>query len=143
MKTLKTVTLGICLFIACTSAKANKISDEDKTASQFYAINTYVDAMSRGKIAGLEQVLDKTAKFSFLKGKNIVSYERADAIEIFHENQNIEQNCTVNTSIVSNNADVEVVKIDMNYDGFVRTNYVTLTNNGTAWRITNVYTVIK
>ena len=64
MKTLKTVALGVCLFIAGTVAKASTITNDDKTTSSFYAINTYIDAMSRGKITGLDKVIDKTAKFS-------------------------------------------------------------------------------
>ncbi len=143
MKTLKTLALSACILIATTAVKAGKISDGDKTTSSFYAINTYIDAMSRGKIEGLDKVVDKTAKFSYLRDKNIVSVDKAELIKNIEDNKGIEQACAVSTSVVSNNADVEVVKVDMKYETFTRINYVTLTNNGSAWKITNVYSVFK
>ncbi len=143
MKSLKTLTLGVCLFLACTVAKANKISAEDKSASPYFAINTYVDAISRGKVADLDLVVDNTAKFSMLRGKNLISFDKSDMINFTKENANLEQTCTVSTSIVNTNADVTVARVDMQYDGFVRSNYVTLTNTGNGWKITNVYSVFK
>lgn len=143
MKTLKTAALGVCLFIAGIAAKANAIANDDKTTTSFYAINTYVDAMSRGKIEGLDKVIDKSAKFSYLRGNTIVTADKAESLRSLEENKGIEQSCVVSTSIVSSNNDVEVVKVDMKYENFTRTNYVTLTNNGAAWKITNVYSVFK
>lgn len=143
MKTLKTLTLGLCLFLAATIAKANKISTEDKMASPYFAINTYVDAVSRGKLADLDQVIDKTAKFSMLRGKNIISFDKDEMLNFTKQNSNVEQTCTINTSIVNTNADVTVAKVDMVFDGFVRSNYVTLTHTGSGWKITNVYSVFK
>jgi hypothetical protein len=143
MKTLKSLALGVCLFLAGTVAKANKISNDDKLASPYFAINTYVDAVSRGKVADLDLVVDKTAKFSMLRGKSLISFSKDDILNFTKENANTEQSCTVTTSIVNTNADVTVAKVDMQYDGFVRSNYVTLTNTGNGWKITNVYSVFK
>ncbi len=57
--------------------------------------------------------------------------------------QNVEQTCTVSTSEVETNADMSLVKVDMKYEGFTRSNYVTMVNTGAGWKITNVYTVFK
>lgn len=143
MKTLKSLALGLCLLVAGSVAKANINNADDNTASPYHAINTYVDAVTRGKIAGLENVVDKTAKFNQLRGKTILSYDKAEMIKFLKENENIEQSCTVNTSIVNSNADVTVVKVDMIYPDFTRTNYLTLNNAGGSWKITNVYSVFK
>lgn len=143
MKTLKSLALGVCLFLAGTVAKANKISNDDKLASPYFAINTYVDAVSRGKVADLDLVVDKTAKFSMLRGKSLISFSKDDVLNFTKENANTEQSCTVTTSIVNTNADVTVAKVEMQYDGFTRCNYVTLTNTGNGWKITNVYSVFK
>jgi hypothetical protein len=34
-----------------------------------YAVNTYVNAMTRGKLDGFSDVLDQTVKFSMLRGE--------------------------------------------------------------------------
>jgi len=142
MKTLKSIIAAVALVIVCGAAKANVNAEGDNLTRNF-AINTYVDAMTRGKIQGLGDVVDQSAKFNMLRGKNVLSFTKNEMIESIKSNKNIEQNCTTSTTIMESNADMAVVKVDMQFDGFVRTNYVTVANTGKGWKITNVYSVFK
>lgn len=142
MKTLKSIIAAVALVIVCGAAKANVVAEGDNLTRNF-AINTYVDAMTRGKIQGLGDVVDQSAKFNMLRGKNVLSFTKGEMIESIKSNKNIEQNCTTSTTIMESNADMAVVKVDMQFDGFVRTNYVTVANTGKGWKITNVYSVFK
>lgn len=141
MKTLKSIALGFALLATVCTAKAADKPVERLTKN--YAISTYIDAMTHGKLAGMSDVLDQTAKFSMLRGNTVISYGKAEMIGFVKNNQNIEQTCTVSTSVVESNDDLSVVKVDMKYDGFVRSNYVTVANTGEGWKITNVYSVFK
>ena len=141
MKTLKSIVLGLALLVVCGAAKANNINDDKSNVN--YAINTFVDAMTRGKVAGLNDVLDKSAEFSMLRGKTVLSYGKKEMLEFFNSNKNIEQACTTSTSIVESTANVTIVKVAMKYDNFVRNNYVTIANTGNGWKITNVYSVFR
>jgi hypothetical protein len=142
MKTLKSLILGLSLLIVCGVAKASE-NPAEGTVSKNYAINTYVDAMTRGRLNGLNDVLDQGAKFSMLRGKNVISFTKKQMLDYLNTNKNVEQNCTTNTAVVESNDDISVVKVDMQFDGFVRTNYITLANTGSGWKITNVYSVFK
>jgi hypothetical protein len=106
-----------------------------------YAINTYIDAMTRGRLNGLNDVLDKTASFSMLRGKTVLSFSKKEMLDFLESNKNVEQTCTTNTTIIESDANIAVVKVDMKFDGFVRCNYVTVANTGNGWKITNVYSV--
>jgi hypothetical protein len=139
MKTLKSILLGLALMVVCGAVKANNTDDGKLT--QNHAINTYVDAMTRGKLEGLNDVLDQSAQFSMLRGKTVLSFSKKQMVENLQANKNTEQICTTSTSIVESNASIAVVKVDMKYDGFVRSNYVTIANTGNGWKITNVYSV--
>ena len=139
MKNLKSIMLGLALLVVCGAANANATDDGKLTEN--YAINTYVDAMTRGKLDGLNDVLDKTAGFSMLRGKTVVSFSKKQMLDYLKANKNTEQSCTTSTSIVESNANIAVVKVDMKYEGFVRSNYVTIANTGNGWKITNVYSV--
>jgi hypothetical protein len=141
MKTLKSIMLGLVLLVVCGAAKATGTDAEKLTKN--YAINTYIDAMSRGRLSGLTDVLAPDAAFSMLRGTKVQSYSKAEMINYLKENRNVEQTCTINTTIVESNADISLVKVDMKFDGFVRSNYVTLANTGDGWKITNVYSVFK
>jgi hypothetical protein len=140
MKTLKSIMLGLALLLLCGAVKANNIDDR---LTPNYAINTFVDAMTRGKLAGINEVLDKSVEFSMLRGKTVISLTRSEMLEFLKSNKNIEQTCTTSTSIVESNANVIIVKVAMKYSDFVRNNYVTIANTGNGWKITNVYSVFK
>jgi len=143
MKNLKSITAAICLVAIGIAAKANKTTKEERAASPVYAIHTYADAMSHGKIDGLAQVIDRSAKFSMKRGSNLLSSGKDDMLTYAKENKNIQQNCVTNSSLINVNADMAMAKITMHYPGFTRTNYVTLTHTGNGWKITDVYSVIK
>jgi hypothetical protein len=141
MKSLKSIVLGLALLVVCGAAKANNINDAKLTPN--HAINTFVDAMTHGKLAGLNDVVDKTAEFNILRGKTVLSFSKNQMLEFLNSNKNIEQICTTSTSIVESNANVTIVKVAMKYDDFVRNNYITIANTGNGWKITNVYSVFK
>ncbi len=141
MKTLKSILLGLALLAVGTVVKANNTNDG--TLTENHAINTYVDAMTRGKLQGLNDVLDQSAQFSMLRGKTVLSFSKKQMLDYMQANKNTEQTCTTSTSIVESNANIAVVKVDMKYEGFVRSNYVTIANTGNGWKITNVYSVFS
>ena len=142
MKTFKSIIPALALLLMFGTAKANQ--KDDGAASRSIAINTYVDVMARGKLNGFTDVLDQGVQFSVLQGKHIVSYNKKQMLEYLQSVKNIEQDCTTNTSIVESNEFINVIKVDMHFSsGFVRSNYVTLANNGSGWKIINVYSVFN
>jgi hypothetical protein len=140
MKTLKSLTLGLVLLFTVVAAKA---ADKYERFTKNYAISSYIDAMGHGKLNGLTEVLDSSVKFSMLRGTDVISYNKADMLGFMKTTEGVEQGCTVTTSEVQNNDDVTVVKVDMKYPTFTRSNYVTVANTGAGWKITNVYSVFK
>lgn len=136
MKTLKSILLGLAIFTVCGAAKA---ADKPERLTKNYAINTYIDAMSRGKLSGLTDVVDVNTKFSMLRGNQLVSFSKTEMVGFLKASEDVEQDCTVSTSEVSTDDNVTVVKVDMQYSGFLRSNYVTIANTGAGWKITSVY----
>ncbi|HEY0245759.1 MAG TPA: nuclear transport factor 2 family protein [Mucilaginibacter sp.] len=141
MKTLKSIMLGMSLLLVFSAANATETPAVALTKN--YTINTYIDAMTHGKLNGINNVLDQNAKFSILRGKKVVSYGKQEVIDHLQINKDVEMDCTTNTSIVESNADYTLVKVDMNYHNSIQSNYVTIINTGEGWKITNVYSVFK
>lgn len=141
MKTLKSIALGLILLTVFGAAKAD--SKPAVVLTKDYVINTYIDAISHGKMAGVKDILDANVKFSMMRGDKVIDYTRAQMLSFMQENHDIEQSCTVTTSEMESNYNTSVVKVDMKYNGFVRSNFVTITNTGKGWKITNVYSVFK
>lgn len=141
MKTLKSIMLGLAMLTFCGAVNAN--TRDNDTLTKTYAINTFVDAMIRGKLNGLNNVLDKSAEFSVVHGNKVMSFNKKQMLEYFQTTKNTEQMCTTSTSLVESTASIAIVKMDMKYDGFTRSNYVTIANTGNGWKITNIYSVFS
>jgi hypothetical protein len=141
MKTLKSVTVALALFATCSFAKANDVPPADLTKS--YAINTYIDAMTHGKLGNVKQVIDPSATFSIQRGDDVLSFTKDQIIADLKSQENIEQECTTTNQVVDESSNKVVVKVDMAFYNFTRTNYVTIANTGKGWKITNVNSVFK
>ncbi|TWR27345.1 nuclear transport factor 2 family protein [Mucilaginibacter pallidiroseus] len=144
MKTIKSIVLGLALLVVCgTSVNATAIIDKNDGLTKTYAVNTYVNAMTRGKLDGFNDVLDKSARFSMLRGKQVLNFDKKEMMQYMQKGKNVSQACTTSTSIVESNDDAAVIRVDMQYDNFVRSNYLTIANTGNGWKITKVYSVFK
>ncbi|RFZ85988.1 hypothetical protein DYU05_10500 [Mucilaginibacter terrenus] len=142
MKKLTTIFLGLALLLTTTLVNAKPVSTNENLTA-IHAINTYVDAITRGKVQGLNDVLDQSVKFSMLRGKTMLSFDKKQMIDFLKQGRNVELACTTNTEVVERNADVAVVKVDMKFENFTRSNYVTIANTPSGWKITNVHSVFN
>jgi len=133
--------LGIAMLAFFGAAKAN--TNDNGKLTQTYAVNTYVDAMTRGRLNGLNDVLDNSVNFSMVRGKQVLSFGKKQMLDYFKSNRNTEQICTTSTSVVESNASIAIVKVDMKYADFTRSNYITIANTGNGWKITNVYSTFS
>jgi len=133
--------LGLAMLAIFGAAKAT--TNDNSKLTQTYAVNTYVDAMTRGRLNGLNDVLDNSASFSMVRGKQVLSFDKKQMLDYFKTNRNTEQLCTTSTSVVESNANIAIVKVDMKYAEFTRSNYVTIANTGNGWKITNVYSTFS
>jgi hypothetical protein len=142
MKTLKTIMLGLVLLVVCGVAKANPIP-EPETLTKTYAVNTYINAITRGKLDGFNDVLDQSVKFSMLRGSEILCFDKKQMVDFMKKVKNIQQACTTSIHVVESGNDVAVIRVDMKFENFMRSNYVTIANTPNGWKITNVHSVFK
>lgn len=137
MKTLKTIFIALLVTLTFTVVKAN-IPNLKERLTMRYAINTYVDAFAHGKSAGLAEIIDENAKFSHNRGQQVISFSKNQILQSLEKEENVEQNCTTTAKAIESNTNLVVYKVQMKYQNFYRTNYVTMTDTGNGWKITNV-----
>ena len=141
MKSLKMAVLSIALLAVFGVANVAKASGVPLTEND--VINTYVNAMTQGKVTGINAAFDEHATFSMLQGKKVVNISKSDMLAFFNETKGVQQNCTTSTSVIENNANNSIVRVDMQYGNHIRSNYVTMVNTEDGWKITDVYTIFK
>lgn len=140
--TLKTTIIALLLTVTYQFTKAATPNVNEKLTMR-YAIAAYVNAFAHGRFEGLSEVIDDSAKFTQTRGQKIMSFSKNQILENFKGLENVEQNCKTTSRIVENTSNLVVYKIQMKYDGFSRVNYVTMTDTGAGWKITNVSTVFN
>lgn len=137
MKTLKSLTAALLIIL---SANAFAIADETKNnkLQMDYAINTYVEAMSNGKIKELPSVLDPDVKFTTSKGNEIKHYSKTEMLESLKSYENIVQNCQTDYKLIESGAAQAIVKVTMKYETFSKVHLLTLNNTAKGWKIVSV-----
>jgi len=143
MKTLKlfiALALMPLQFVTAKSAQRN----DDGMFTKTHAIDTYIDAITRGRLSGFDAVLDSSVKFTSLITKNrLQSFNKKQMLGFLQKIKNVEENCTTSTEIIQNTPDMVVAKVDMKFETFVRSNYVSIANTHNGWKIINVYSVFN
>lgn len=137
MKTLKlTIAVLAFLFVGVTAnAAAKKITKSD-------VVNTYIDAIANGKTQGLDQVLDNEMQFNTKRGDNITTIDKNTFLDFLAKNGTGAAPLNTSTTVVQDDENTQKIKIDFKYDGYVRTDVLTLSHT-TGWVITNVTSTTK
>ena len=142
MKKFNTIILAFCILCSFnTFAKTD--GSKDQKLSMSYAVQTYIDAMTQGKIKDLNAILDNEVKFTVTQGQKIVNFNKNQMMNVLKGSEDMQQNCKTNFTVVEQNDVQSIVKVTMTYDMFTKVNYVTISNTNNGWKITNVSTMFN
>jgi hypothetical protein len=136
MKTVKSIVLGLALLVVSTIANAANKPAAVLTKND--VLNIYVNAVVHGKLDGLEAVLDNNIKFITQRGDNEVILNKKSVLESLKASENMEQGCTYTTTIVKDTKNGMIVKLEMKYGDYVRTNLITISTSRADFKITKV-----
>ena len=136
MKTLKTLTAALLIIFSSAAFAADDA--ESNKSKMTYALNSYIEAVSKGNIKGIAAILDADVKYTIAKSNGVISFNKSQLLEYFKGMENIEQNCATSYSVLELGRDQTLIKVSMKYDGFTKLNFVTLNNTDKGWKITNI-----
>ncbi len=137
MKTLKlTIAVLAFLFVGVTAnAATKKITKTD-------VVNIYIDAIANGKTQGLDNVLDNDMQFNTKRGENITTIDKNTFLDFLTKNGTGGAPLNTSTTVIQDDENTQKIKVDFKYDGFVRSDVLTLSRT-TGWVITNVTSTTK
>ena len=138
MKTLKSILFGAALLVATSVANAkpnyaNFLSKND-------VVSVFTNAMVHGNLHNLDQALAKNVEYTMYRGSNTFKLNKQALLDSFKASENIEQSCQYTSSVVSEVDNTMVFKLEMKYEGYVRTNTITVKQQGADWKITKIET---
>jgi predicted DNA-binding protein YlxM (UPF0122 family) len=98
------------------------------------AIDHYVGVMTEGQSAGVEQLF--TSDFSQkVHASNDQTNSRSAVISFLKKQKSQQLNCKTSTTIVEQSSDYVVAKVTQQFEGFTKTDLVTLVNDGGNWKV--------
>jgi hypothetical protein len=139
MKTLKSIILGLALLVASTATYATKQTTPVFTKND--VLTVYVNAISHGKVEGVDGIFHKDVRHTIHRGEKEFNLDKKQILESLKANENIEQGCVVNTVIVDETDKDMVVKVTMKYEGYTRTNLITISSKKANFQITKIETL--
>ncbi|UPZ35266.1 nuclear transport factor 2 family protein [Sphingobacterium sp. PCS056] len=141
MKTLaKTFAAAAMIAVSTFTMAAGKpeVANPKKTVVNLstadLAIDHCVAVMTEGQSAGVEQLF--TADFSQkVQASEVKTNSRSEVISFLKKQKGEQLNCKASTTILQESADYMIAKITMQFEGFIKTDLVTLVNDGGNWKI--------
>ena len=138
MKTLKSILFGVALLLA--TGVANAKPNTSNTLSKNDVVSVFTNAVIHGNLQNLEQALAKDVEYTIYRGTKTFKLNKQALIDSFKASENVEQSCQYTTSIVSDVDKTMVLRLDMKYEGYVRTSTITIKQQGEDWKITSIET---
>jgi hypothetical protein len=132
MKTLKSMLAVIALLFVGVAANAKTGGNATKED----AINTYITAISTGNTGDLSTELENDMQFNIHRGDNVTSLNKDELVNNIKQ-VGASQPLSTNTSVLEDDPYSAQVKVEFKYDGYTRTDVVTL-DKTTGWMITKV-----
>jgi len=142
MKTLKAMMVGMALLLVCGISQAAPTTSYDNSTKD-EVMNTYLNAVVHGKLSGIDDAIDDDAQFDMKRGDNINTLTKSQILDALKTNANVEQDCQCTKTVVRDEDDIHVIKVDMKYTDFTRTDVITAQHEGNKWKITKVETSFK
>ena len=141
MKTLKSMLAGIALLFICVAAYAITKTKPDKLTKD-EVVKIYVDAITSGNVSNLNNVLSDDLQFDIQRGQNVNTLNKNQLIDYLKNNTVSDPSVKTTTTVEQGDDNSSVVKVEFKYDGYTRTDEVTLYKTR-GWLITKVVSVFK
>ena len=136
MKTLKSILAGIALLSICVAANAiTKPTTGKLTRDE--VVKIYIDATTSGNVSKLDNVLSDDLQFYLQRGDYVSTLDKNQLIDYLKNNTTSDPSVKTTTTIMREDDNSSVIKVEFKYDGYSRTDEVTL-NKTFGWVITTV-----
>jgi len=133
--------VALSLFLVCFFASASSNTIRNQTKDE--VLNTYLNAVIHGKIDGISDSIDEDARFDLKRGENVNTLYKPQILNALKSGENIEQDCQYTKTVLQDDNDISILKVEMKYNDFARIEVITAQRAGAGWKITKVETSFK
>lgn len=136
MKTLSTIAAALFLVLSFSSF-ASDIPTTTKSSID-NRVNKYIRAISLGDSEGVEEILDQSLTYRFVRGTEIKTYGKADLVKAMKAAGKAEQNCSTAYHMLENEEGQTVVVLNQKYESFTKFTRLTFTDTKEGLKISKI-----
>jgi len=133
--------MGLALLLVGSISQAAPTSHGNSTKDE--VINTYLNAVVHGKLGGVDEAIDDDAQFNMKRGDHVNTLSKPQILDALKSNENVDQDCQCTKTVLQDDDQISVMKVDMKYGDYTRTDVITAQHAGSGWKITKVETSFK
>jgi len=101
-------------------------------------IDRYIAAVTKGGTDNLTLLFSDDFNHQINNKGKVTVHNRAQVIGFLRGNKYLTQNCNTSYTLIEQNNNNAIAKVEMKYGEFTKVDYVTLINDGNRWKVSNV-----
>ena len=135
--------IGLALVAVCGFANASPKTSTDVNTTKQEVLDTYMNALVHGNLEGISDAIADNARFYVVQGVRVRTTDKKDVLAYLKSNAHIDQNCAFTGTVLSQDDNTLVEKVEMKFKEITRTDVVTAQRTDDGWKITKVETSFK
>jgi hypothetical protein len=136
MRTLKSTLASIALLFICVTGNAISKPTTGKLTKD-EVVKIYIDATTSGNVSKLNNVLADDLEFYIQRGDYVKTLDKNQLIDYLKNDATSDPLAKTTTTVMQEDDNSSVIKVEFKYDGYSRTDEVTL-YKATGWLITKI-----
>ena len=133
--------MGLALLLVGSISQAAPKSHGNSTKDE--VLDTYLNAVMHGKLAGVNDAIDDDAQFNMKRGDRVNTLTKAQIIDALKSSENVDRDCQCAKTVLQDDDAKKVLKVDLKFSDYTRTDVITTERIGSGWKITKVETSFK
>jgi hypothetical protein len=142
MKSLiKILFAAIVLITANAFAKAEVDGANKKAAAN--TLHQYIATTTQGKVENIDELFSNQFRHNINGDGKVFTHTKEQVVEFLKGRKNVQEDCVASYRIIEQNETCAIARVEMKYLKFTRINYVTLSREGSEWKISQVTTTFR
>ncbi|MBS1528077.1 MAG: hypothetical protein JST19_20695 [Bacteroidetes bacterium] len=143
MKTLRSIALGVAMLVSGGTVYAAGVTHHEISKDE--VVGTYINAIVHGNLKDVDQAIADDAQFYTIRGTGtrVDALTKKQVMDYLKSNASLNENCECTSTMLKDDDNTFVEKVDMKYDNVTRTDVITAERDGNDWKITKVETSYK
>lgn len=142
MKSLMKILFAATLFVtASTLARAEADGANKRAAAN--TLHQYIATTTQGKVENIDKLFSDQFRHNINGHAKVITHTKEQVVQFLKGRKNVQEDCIASYRVIEQNETCAIARVEMKYLKFTKVNYVTLSREGSEWKISQVITTFR